>query len=45
MSLERDILEHAVRTVAERAVKADDLVDEAKTGGGGDHPVTVLPRA
>jgi len=38
---ERDILEHAVRVVAEQAVKADELVDEAKAAGGGDHPVTV----
>jgi hypothetical protein len=38
---ERDILEHAVRVVSEQAVKADDLVDEAKTAGGGNHPVTV----
>jgi hypothetical protein len=38
---ERDILEHAVRTIAEQAVKADELVDEAKAAGGGDHPVTV----
>jgi hypothetical protein len=27
---EREILEHAVHTIAEQAVKADDLVDEAK---------------
>jgi hypothetical protein len=38
---EREILEHTVRTVAEQAVKADELVDEAKAAGGGDHPVTV----
>jgi hypothetical protein len=38
---EREILEHAVRTIAEQAVKADALVDEAKAAGGGDHPVTV----
>jgi hypothetical protein len=38
---EREILEHAVRTVAEQAVEADELVDEAKAAGGGDHPVTV----
>jgi hypothetical protein len=38
---ERDILEHAVRTLAEQAAKADELVDEAKAAGGGDHPVTV----
>jgi hypothetical protein len=38
---ERDILEHAVRTIAEQAAKANDLVDEAKAAGGGDHPVTV----
>jgi hypothetical protein len=38
---ERDILERAVRTIAEQAAKADELVDEAKAAGGGDHPVTV----
>jgi hypothetical protein len=38
---EREILEHTVRTLAEQAVKADQLVDEAKAAGGGDHPVTV----
>ncbi len=38
---EREILEHAVHTIAEQAVKADELVDEAKAAGGGDHPVTV----
>jgi hypothetical protein len=38
---ERDILERAVHAVAEQAVKADELVDEAKAAGGGDHPVTV----
>ena len=38
---EREILEHAVRTIAEQAVKADELVDEAKAAGGGNHPVTV----
>jgi hypothetical protein len=38
---ERDILERAVHTIAEQAGKADELVDEAKTAGGGDHPVTV----
>jgi hypothetical protein len=38
---ERDILEHAVHTIAEQAAKADELVDEAKAAGGGDHPVTV----
>jgi hypothetical protein len=38
---ERDILEHAVHTIAEQAVKADELVDEAKAAGGGNHPVTV----
>ena len=41
---EREILEHAVRTVAEQAVKADELVDEAKAAGGGNHPVTVTGR-
>jgi hypothetical protein len=38
---EREILEHAVHTIAEQAAKADELVDEAKAAGGGDHPVTV----
>ena len=38
---ERDILEHAVHTIAEQAAKADELVDEAKAAGGGGHPVTV----
>jgi hypothetical protein len=38
---ERDVVEHAVRTVAAQAVKADELVDEAKAAGGSDHPVTV----
>jgi len=38
---ERDILERAVPTIAEQAAKADELVDEAKAAGGGDHPVTI----
>ena len=38
---EREILEHAVRTVAEQAVKADELVDEAKAASGEDRAVTV----
>jgi hypothetical protein len=38
---ECEILEHTVRSVAEQAVKADELVDEARAAGGGDHPVTV----
>jgi hypothetical protein len=38
---EREILEHAVHTIAEQAAKADELVDGAKAAGGGDHPVTV----
>jgi hypothetical protein len=38
---ELEILEHAVHTIAEQAAKADELVDEAKAAGGGDHPVTV----
>jgi hypothetical protein len=38
---EREILEHAVHTIAEQAAKADELVDEATTAGGRDHPVTV----
>lgn len=32
---ERDILEHAVHTIAEQAAKADDLVDEAIDVGHG----------
>jgi hypothetical protein len=38
---EREILEHAVHTIGEQAAKANELVDEAKAAGGGDHPVTV----
>ena len=39
---EREILEHAVHTVAEQAGKADDLVDEIlAAGGGGSDPITV----
>jgi hypothetical protein len=38
---ERDILEHAVHTVAEQAEKAGELVDEATAAGGGSHPVTI----
>jgi hypothetical protein len=38
---EREILEHAVHTIAQQAAKADELVDEAAAAGGGDHPVTV----
>jgi hypothetical protein len=38
---ERQVLERAVHTIAEQAAKADELVDEAKAAGGGDHPVTV----
>jgi hypothetical protein len=38
---EREILEHAVHIIAEQAAKADELVDEARAAGGGDHPVTV----
>jgi len=39
---EREILEHAVHTVAEQAAKADDLVDEIlAVGAGGSDPITV----
>jgi hypothetical protein len=38
---EREILQHAVHALAEQAAKADELVDEAKAAGGGDHPVTI----
>jgi hypothetical protein len=41
MAKEREILEHAVRTLADQAVKADELVDEATAAGGGSHPVTI----
>ena len=37
---EREILEHAVHTVAEQAAKADDLVDEAiEVGHGRSDPL------
>jgi hypothetical protein len=37
---ERDILEHAIHAVAEQAIKADDLVDEAlDTRLGGSDPL------
>jgi hypothetical protein len=40
--LERDILERAVQTLSEQAVKAAALVDEAVAAGlDGSHPVTV----
>jgi hypothetical protein len=38
---DRDILERAIRVIAEQAAKADKLVDEATDAGGGSHPVTV----
>ncbi len=42
MGRERDILEHAVHTIAEQAAKADDLVDEAiDVGHGRSHPLVV----
>lgn len=41
MGRDRDIIDNAVRVVAEQAVKADALVDEAAAAGGGSHPVTV----
>jgi len=40
MGRERDILEHAVHTIAAQAAKADELVKEAAVAGGGDHQVT-----
>jgi hypothetical protein len=36
---ERDIRERPVHAIAERAAKANELVDEARAAGGGDHPV------
>jgi len=42
---EREILQHAVHALAEQAAKADELVDEAKAAGGGDHPVTIKVKA
>lgn len=42
MARERDILESAVRTIAEQAAKAYALVDEAIAAGlDGSHPVTL----
>ena len=42
---ERDVLEHAVRAVAEQATKADELIDEALGAGlDGSHPLTVHAR-
>jgi hypothetical protein len=39
---ERDILEHAVHTIAEQAAKADELVDEAiEVGHGRSDPLVV----
>jgi len=38
---EREILEQTVRTLAEQAAKADDLADDGKAAGGGDHQVTI----
>jgi hypothetical protein len=38
---EREILEHAVHTIAEQAAKAGELVDEATAAGGGSHLVTI----
>ena len=39
---EREILEHAVHTVAEQAAKADELVDEAiEVGHGRSDPLVV----
>jgi hypothetical protein len=37
---EREILEHAVHTIADQAAKADEL-EEGTAAGGGEHPVTV----
>ena len=45
VAVRSDLLEHAVSTIAEQAVKADELVDEAKDAGGGNHPVTVHARS
>ena len=42
---ERDILEHAVHTVAKQAAKSDDLVDEAiAVGHGRSDPLVTPPR-
>jgi hypothetical protein len=38
---EREILEQAVHAIAEQALKADELVDEAKAAGGANQTVTV----
>jgi hypothetical protein len=38
----RDILERAVRSIAEQAAKTNDLIDEAMEADlAADHPVTV----
>jgi hypothetical protein len=41
---EREILEQTVRTLAEQAAKADDLADDGKAAGGGDHQVTIYAK-
>jgi len=45
MRKEREILEHAVHTIAEQAAKADDLVDEAiEIGHGRSDPLVTHAR-
>jgi hypothetical protein len=41
---ERDIRERPVHAIAEQAAKANELVDEARAAGGGDHPVASTRR-
>ncbi len=42
---DRDILERAVRSIAEQAAKTNDLIDEAMDAGlAADHPVTVAAK-
>jgi hypothetical protein len=42
---DRDILERAVRSIAEQAAKTNDVIDEAmETGLAADHPVTVTAK-
>ncbi len=42
---DRDILERAVRSIAEQAAKTNNVIDEATEAGlGGDHPVTVAAK-
>jgi hypothetical protein len=44
-SRDRDILEGAVHSIANQAIKTNDLIDEAMAAGlAADHPVTVAAK-